>query len=65
MTDTDLDATYTALCQALAAVGPAQAPLFLSMVCLSLVSRCEAAADVLPLIENARVQCGASADHGT
>jgi hypothetical protein len=65
MTDTDLDATYTALCRALAEVGPAQAPLFLSMVCLSLVSRCEAATDVLPLIENALEQCSPSAGHGT
>ncbi len=39
MTDADLDTSYSALCAALAQVGEAQAPLFLSMVCLSLLSR--------------------------
>jgi hypothetical protein len=61
MTDADLDTSYSALCAALAQVGEAQAPLFLSMVCLSLLSRCETAADVLPLIANARAQCLAGA----
>jgi hypothetical protein len=64
MTDADLDESYTALCQALAHVGPAQAPLFLSMLCLSLMSRCDNAADVLPLIDNALVQCDPPAGHG-
>jgi hypothetical protein len=57
MTDEDLDRSYTALCEALAAVGEANAPLFLAMVCLGLVARCRAADDVLPLIANARAQC--------
>ena len=46
MTDADLDQAYTALCTAMAKVGEAQAPLFLSMVCLSLMSRFEQADEV-------------------
>ena len=57
MTDADLDQAYTALCTAMAKVGQAQAPLFLSMVCLSMMSRFEQADDVLPLIANAHAQC--------
>ncbi|MDP2033120.1 MAG: hypothetical protein Q8K29_06870 [Polaromonas sp.] len=61
MTDADLDRSYTALCEALAAVGEAQAPLLLSMLSLSLMSRFERADEVLPLIANAHRQCGAGA----
>lgn len=61
MTGADLDTSYSALCAALAQVGEAQAPLFLSMVCLSLLSRCETAADVLPLIANAQAQLATGA----
>ena len=57
MTDTDLDQAYTALCTAMGHVGEAQTPLFLSMVCLSLMSRFDAAGEVLPLIANAQAQC--------
>ena len=57
MTDADLDQAYTALCTAMAKVGQAQAPLFLSMVCLSMLSRFGQADDVLPLIANAQAQC--------
>ena len=57
MTDAELDQAYTALCTAMAKVGEAQAPLFLSMVCLSLMSRFDEAGDVLPLIANAQAQC--------
>lgn len=57
MTDQDLDQSYSALCTALASVGAAQAPLFLSMVCLSLMARSESAAQVLPLIALAQRQC--------
>ena len=64
MTDTDLDQSYSALCEALAQVGTAQAPLFLSMLSLSLLSRFERADQVLPLIANARQQCGEPAGHG-
>lgn len=61
MNDTDLDQSYSALCEALAQVGEARAPLFLAMACLSLMSRFESAGDVLPLIDNARAQCLAGA----
>lgn len=57
MTDADLDQTYTALCTAMGQVGQAKAPLFLSMVCLSMMSRFEHADEVLPLIANAQAQC--------
>jgi hypothetical protein len=59
MTDTDLDQSYSAVCEALSQVGEAQAPLFLSMLCLSLMSRFERADQVLPLIANARARCDA------
>jgi len=59
MTDADLDQSYSALCEALASVGEARAPLLLSMLCLSLMSRCDRADVVLPLIANARQQAGA------
>ena len=57
MTDADLDQAYTALCTAMAKAGEAQTPLFLSMLCLSLISRFEQADEVLPLIANAQAQC--------
>ena len=57
MSDQDLDQSYSSLCTALASVGEAQAPLFLSMVCLSLMARSESAAQVLPLIAQAHQQC--------
>lgn len=57
MTDADLDQAYTALCTALGHVGQTQAPLFLSMLCLSMMSRFEQASEVLPLIANAQTQC--------
>lgn len=59
MTDTELDQSYTAVCEALAQVGQVQAPVFLSMLCLSLMSRFERADEVLPLIAQARAQCDA------
>jgi hypothetical protein len=61
MNDADLDQSYSALCEALAQVGQAQAPLLLSMLSLSLMSRFEHAAEVLPLIANAQKQCAAGA----
>ena len=57
MTEQDLDQTYSALCQALSSVGQEQAPLFLSMLFLSLISRMEDAPRVLPLIAQAQAQC--------
>jgi hypothetical protein len=59
MTDTDLDQSYSAVCEALTRVGEAGAPMFLSMLCLSLMSRFERADQVLPLIENALAQSDA------
>ncbi len=56
MTDTDLDQSYSAVCEALARVGEDGAPMFLSMLCLSLMSRFERADQVLPLIANALAQ---------
>lgn len=56
MTDTDLDQAYSAVCEALSQVGETRTPLFLSMLCLSLMSRFERADDVLPLIANALAQ---------
>jgi hypothetical protein len=37
-------------------VGEGAAPLLLSMLCLALMGRAQSAADVLPLIEQARSQ---------
>ena len=68
MTDADLDTSYSALCGALAQVGEGRAPLFLAMLCLSLMSRAAHASDVLPLIVNAQAQCsddGEAPAHGT
>lgn len=56
MTDTDLDQTYSAVCEALSQVGEVRTPLFLSMLCLSLMSRFERADQVLPLIAHALAQ---------
>ena len=62
MTDHDLDQSYTALCTALNQVGSAQAPLFLSMLCLSLMARSDSATQVLPLIAQAQSKCEAQAE---
>ena len=64
MTDTDLDQTYTAVCEALSQVGEARAPMFLSMLCLSLMSRFERADQVLPLVANALAQSDDGASDG-
>ena len=61
MTDADLDRSYSALCEALAQVGEARAPLLLAMLSLSLMSRFERADQVMPLIANAQKQCAAEA----
>ncbi len=57
MTDSELDQTYTALCNALASVGEAQAQPFLAMLSLSLIAHSPSAAQVLPLIAQAQNQC--------
>jgi hypothetical protein len=56
MTPHDLDQSYTALCHALGDVGEANAQEFLAMLSLSLIARASDAAEVLALIENARIQ---------
>lgn len=53
MTDADLDRCYTALCHALAQVGPERAELLLAQLSLQLLARAESAEAVLPLIERA------------
>jgi hypothetical protein len=57
MTNQDLDASYTALCRAMSEVGPDKATMFLAMLCLSLVSRSDDAAQVLALIDRAKTGC--------
>ena len=57
MNDADLDRSYTALCQALAAVGEDRTNLFLAMMCLALMSRSRSAEDVLPLIAQVEMRC--------
>jgi hypothetical protein len=57
MTEQDLDQSYTALCNALASVGEAQAQQFLAMLSLSLIAQSPSAAQVLPLIAQAQEQC--------
>lgn len=64
MTDTDLDQSYSAVCEALTQVGEARAPMFLAMLSLSLMSRFERADQVLPLIANALAQSDAGATDG-
>jgi hypothetical protein len=61
LTEDDLDLSYGALREGLAAVGGGKGELFLSMVCLALMARYESAADVLALIGNVRAQCAAEA----
>ncbi|MDZ4101291.1 MAG: hypothetical protein U1E12_06415 [Hydrogenophaga sp.] len=64
MTDADLDRSYSALCEALTRVGEDKAPLLLSMLCLSLISRLQQADDVLPLLAHAERQCADGAGDG-
>jgi hypothetical protein len=60
MTDQELDQSYTALCNALANVGEAQSLSFLAMLSLSLIAHSPSAAQVLPLITQAKKQCKAA-----
>jgi hypothetical protein len=50
----DLDLAYSALSQALAEVGDERSALLLATLSLALISRQRGAAEVLPLIEQAR-----------
>lgn len=56
MNDTDLDKSYTALCEAISRVGEQRAPLFLGMLAMSLISRLDRADEVLPLISRLEEQ---------
>lgn len=56
MNSTELDTAYTALAHALTRVGQERAPLFLSMLCLSLMSRNPDVGQVLALIEQAETK---------
>ncbi len=62
MSAQDLDQTYTALCNALASVGEAQAQSFLAMLSLSLIMHSPSAEQVLALIEQAQKQCTSQAE---
>ncbi len=57
MNERELDQSYTALCEAMARVGEQQTPLLLSILCLALMSRQPAAAEVLALIAQAEASC--------
>ena len=53
MTEPQLDQTYTALAEATARVGQANAPVFLATLSLALISRQSDAAEALALIAQA------------
>jgi hypothetical protein len=53
MTDTQLDAVYTALCKTMTRLGEAQAPLFLARFALLAIERLDDAAAVQRLIDAA------------
>ena len=64
MNEADLDRSYSALCEALTRVGEDKAPLFLSVLRLSLISRMQQADDLPPLMAQAERQCAAGAGNG-
>ena len=57
MSDAELDRSYTALCQALGAVGPQRSDMLLAMVALALMARTASADEVLELIARSRDRC--------
>lgn len=57
MTEQDLDAAYTALCNGLAEAGEPRAQRFLAMLCMALLVEFDSAQEVLPLIESVRQRC--------
>ncbi|MGV2866077.1 hypothetical protein [Achromobacter sp. AGC39] len=57
MNNDDLDHVYTGMAQALTRVGESQAPLFLSILGLSLLSRQPDAATALALLAQAESAC--------
>jgi hypothetical protein len=54
MNDADLDRSYTALCQALGAVGPGRSEMLLAMVALALMARCGGADEIVTLVARSR-----------
>ncbi|SOY69559.1 hypothetical protein CBM2589_A90894 [Cupriavidus taiwanensis] len=61
----DLDIAYTRLCEAMGRTGEARAPLLLAMVCLGLMSRQQALAPVLALIDEAEARSRPSGSGGS
>jgi hypothetical protein len=57
MSDTELDRSYTALCQALGAVGPERSQMLLAMLALALIARAGTADEVVELIARSRDRC--------
>lgn len=57
MSDAELDRSYTALCQALGAVGPQRSEMLLAMLALALMARTASADEVLELIARSRDRC--------
>jgi hypothetical protein len=57
MTDTELDRSYTALCQALGEVGPERSQMLLAMVALALISRAGSADEIVELVARSRDRC--------
>jgi hypothetical protein len=57
MNESDLDRSYSALCQALGDVGAQRSELLLGMLVLALMARAEDADDVLALIARSRDRC--------
>ena len=57
MSESELDRSYTALCQALGEVGPERSELLLAMVALGLIARAGDSEEVLRLVARARERC--------
>lgn len=57
MSDAELDRSYTALCQALGAVGPQRSEMLLAMLALALMARAGTAEEVVELIARSRDRC--------
>lgn len=57
MNESELDRSYTALCQALGEVGPQRSELLLAMVALGLMAKADDSAEVLALLARARERC--------
>lgn len=53
----ELDRSYTELCHAMTRVGEAKSPLFLAMMCLTLMARQPSSGAVLAMIETTERQC--------